>query len=102
MPAPGASSGGGGGAGGAPRYPGHIMRRGMSGPNIRTFQAQLNRRGWQPVLGAADGIFGPRTESAVQGFQRNQRIACDGIVGPVTWPRFWGGTGGGPIRGGCR
>ena len=37
-----------------------------------------------------DGIFGPQTDGAVQGFQQAisldvPSVAVDGIVGPVTW-----------------
>ena len=32
-----------------------------------------------------DGIFGPNTESAVKGFQADNSLQQDGIVGPQTW-----------------
>ena len=32
-----------------------------------------------------DGKFGPRTESAVKAFQRDNALQVDGIVGPITW-----------------
>ena len=32
-----------------------------------------------------DGIFGPRTDTFVRGFQTALGIASDGIVGPITW-----------------
>jgi peptidoglycan hydrolase-like protein with peptidoglycan-binding domain len=32
-----------------------------------------------------DGIFGPRTDGFVRGFQSALGIASDGIVGPLTW-----------------
>jgi peptidoglycan hydrolase-like protein with peptidoglycan-binding domain len=32
-----------------------------------------------------DGVFGPLTEAATLRFQRGNRIAADGIVGPQTW-----------------
>jgi hypothetical protein len=34
---------------------------------------------------AADGIFGPGTETAVKDFQQFARLVGDGIVGPDTW-----------------
>jgi peptidoglycan hydrolase-like protein with peptidoglycan-binding domain len=32
-----------------------------------------------------DGIFGPRTDQWVRGFQTAVGTASDGIVGPITW-----------------
>jgi peptidoglycan hydrolase-like protein with peptidoglycan-binding domain len=32
-----------------------------------------------------DGIFGPRTDTWVRGFQTAVGTASDGIVGPITW-----------------
>jgi peptidoglycan hydrolase-like protein with peptidoglycan-binding domain len=32
-----------------------------------------------------DGIFGPKTESAVRDLQQNENLSVDGIVGKQTW-----------------
>jgi peptidoglycan hydrolase-like protein with peptidoglycan-binding domain len=53
------------------------LRRGSSGPAVRTLQAKLG----VPV----DGIFGPATEAAVRKFQASKKLTNDGIVGPSTW-----------------
>ncbi|MEG4976450.1 peptidoglycan-binding domain-containing protein [Microcoleus sp. K4-B3] len=34
---------------------------------------------------ATDGFFGLKTEQAVIKFQKQNKIAVDGIVGPQTW-----------------
>lgn len=70
-------------------YPGSPLRRGSSGPSVVQLQVSLNRiaRNYPaiPGLGAADGIFGSRTEAAVRAFQKIFNLAQDGIVGPATW-----------------
>jgi len=44
----------------------------------------------QCALGVAvDGIFGPKTESAVKAFQKKVKIGVDGIVGPKTWEKMF-------------
>jgi pyruvate ferredoxin oxidoreductase gamma subunit len=49
---------------------------------VRALQQRLNRAGEQP--GPVDGLFGPRTEAAVQRFQASHGLAADGLVGPLT------------------
>lgn len=67
-----------------------VLRRGSRGPAVRELQFRLNA--WiakTPGTGLSwlivDGIFGPRTQRAVQAFQRSRRIRVDGIVGTQTW-----------------
>jgi hypothetical protein len=59
------------------------LQRGSSGPAVATLQQRLNEEGATPPL-VADGVFGPRTESAVQAFQASHGLEPDGIVGPLT------------------
>jgi peptidoglycan hydrolase-like protein with peptidoglycan-binding domain len=49
---------------------------------VRSLRRQLRRVGENP--GPIDGRFGPRTEAAVVRFQRDERLAADGIVGDQT------------------
>ena len=48
----------------------------------KTVQTKLKR--WGYYTGNVDGIFGPKTKSAVKYFQRKNGLAVDGIVGPNT------------------
>lgn len=59
------------------------LRSGSRGPEVIRLQQLLLDFGFNP--GPADGIFGPRTRTAVTEFQREVNIAVDGIVGPRTW-----------------
>ena len=49
---------------------------------VRSLQAKLTTDGFSP--GPVDGRFGPLTRTAVQRFQRADRLAVDGLVGPHT------------------
>lgn len=53
------------------------------GPEVAAVQSRLNRLGFN--AGTPDGIFGPKTQSAVIRFQRAVGLTPDGIVGPRTW-----------------
>lgn len=70
-------------------YPGTPIRRGSTGPNVVVIQTALNRISQNypaiPKIPNIDGIYGSRTESAVQEFQRIFGLTPDGIVGPATW-----------------
>ena len=73
----------------ASSYPGTPLRNGSTGPSVVTLQVALNRISQNypaiPKIPANDGIFGPRTQSAVTAFQRIFGLTPDGIVGPATW-----------------
>jgi peptidoglycan hydrolase-like protein with peptidoglycan-binding domain len=58
------------------------LQEGSSGAAVKAVQVILSRI----VLPLdVDGIFGPNTESAVKGFQADNSLQQDGIVGPQTW-----------------
>ena len=60
-----------------------VLRQGASGSAVVELQQKLNAAGFN--CGAADGRFGPMTESAVLAFQRARGLSADGVVGPQTW-----------------
>lgn len=62
-----------------------LMRKGWeNSAAVKKVQDRINALGYKPVL-AEDGDYGTKTETAVKWFQRGEKIAIDGIVGPVTW-----------------
>lgn len=59
------------------------LRKGATGAHVRTAQALCTARG---VTCTVDGIFGPKTDSAVKSVQtHNKAKIVDGIVGQETW-----------------
>jgi len=54
-----------------------------TGVTCRTLQYLLNAHGANI---AVDGVFGPKTTSAVRTFQRSHGLVVDGVVGNQTWP----------------
>lgn len=77
------------GAAVAESYP--TIRRGSRGEAVSRAQALLQARLGAPWNIAADGIFGPITESATKEFQKRNKdasgvaLVVDGIIGPRTW-----------------
>jgi peptidoglycan hydrolase-like protein with peptidoglycan-binding domain/DNA invertase Pin-like site-specific DNA recombinase len=47
-------------------------------PRVRTLQVRLQRRGLRP--GPVDGLFGPRTQAAVERLQRSGGVPVSGVV----------------------
>ena len=65
-----------------------VVASGSTGDAVRGLQEEFRFRdlSGEPGHGlAVDGIFGPKTEAAVRGFQRALGTTVDGIVGPQTW-----------------
>lgn len=59
-----------------------VLSVGAHGDEVRSLQSSLNEKGFS--AGGADGIFGPRTLSAVLSFQKHEGLWVDGLVGPRT------------------
>ena len=62
------------------------VRKGDTGDAVRGVQEviQFHDQSGLPT-NHVDGIFGPKTDNWVRGFQDALGIAVDGIVGPITW-----------------
>jgi peptidoglycan hydrolase-like protein with peptidoglycan-binding domain len=63
-----------------------MLKKGSSGDDVTKLQKRLAAAGFDP--GAADGIFGSKTETALKAFQESVGIGADGIAGPATNGKF--------------
>jgi flagellum-specific peptidoglycan hydrolase FlgJ len=61
--------------------PDRNLRHGMTGTGVKWLQYELSAHGYTLNI---DGIFGPATELCVRMFQSDNKLSCDGIVGPLT------------------
>jgi len=59
-----------------------VLKRGSRGHPVPALQYLLRDRGHMLTV---DGIFGPKTEAAVENFQHADLLKVDGVVGPRTW-----------------
>lgn len=67
-------------------YPGHVIKYGDRGSEVRKVQTQLNKNN-VPIY--VDGIFGQITLKKVKEFQTRRHLNSDGIVGPSTWTALY-------------
>ena len=64
------------------------VKKGSAGDAVRGVQEVIkfhDQSGGEAPPVQIDGIFGPRTDAFVRGFQTAVGTASDGIVGPITW-----------------
>lgn len=84
--------------GGPPPFPGRVIKRGATGPNVKRIQARLNQlgKGKHGVLNGrplkVNGIFGGETVMVVKVFQKHRGLEDDGEVGEKTWPKLFPGS----------
>lgn len=62
---------------------GRGLFQGRNGLDAAFVQTILKTLGF--YTGAIDGLYGPKTETAVANFQDSEHISSDGVVGPVTF-----------------
>ena len=67
-----------------------VLRRGMTGADVRTLQAALIAYGYSCGAAGADGDFGAGTETALKQFQTRYSLGADGIAGRGTWGKLLG------------
>ncbi len=67
---------------GAAAQPRTVLRRGMTGTDVKDLQEKLTRLGYD--CGNADGIYGSDTFKAVACFQEDRGLEVDGIAGRMT------------------
>jgi hypothetical protein len=60
-----------------------LLKNGSKGEDVKKLQAKLGL--------AADGVFGPGTESKVKEWQAANGLTADGIVGDGTWGKMFAG-----------
>lgn len=70
------------GASGGPVSSDSALRAGATGDAVAELQRQLAQLGYG--VGAADGVFGPNTERAVQSFQREHNLPVTGAADDAT------------------
>jgi hypothetical protein len=71
-----------------PPFPDRLITQppAMSGTDVRVWQTQMKKRGWNITV---DGVFGPESERVLRAFQADKNMVVDGVLGPVSWRAAW-------------
>ena len=72
---------------------GEYPRKGWTGSAVVRLQTALIAKGYSCGTSGADGSFGPDTHAAVLKYQADNGLEADGIVGPKTQAKLYGGSG---------
>ena len=59
------------------------LKRGSRGAAVKTVQTMLGNKGIR--VGAADGIYGRKTQTGVRGFQKKEGLTATGVVDVKTF-----------------
>ena len=65
-----------------------LLQAGSAGSVVSALQRWLRESAaanGTPDPGAADGVFGPLTQTSVKAYQYGRGVAVDGVVGDQTW-----------------
>jgi TP901 family phage tail tape measure protein len=62
------------------------LKRGSKGNDVKKLQQVLNKLGFN--AGSVDGIFGPKTQAALQAFQKKNGISQTGVLDAATKAKF--------------
>lgn len=69
---------------------GGVLKEGSKNDTVKQMQTALKDLGYYG--GSVTGSFGPLTAEAVKSFQRANRLSSDGVAGPDTLSRLFGGS----------
>ena len=73
-----------------------ILKNGMSGSDVQDLQKALIKLHYDCGPDGADGEYGPKTEDAVEQFQRDHGLTADGDYGPNTHSALMNALDGAP------
>ncbi len=60
-----------------------VLQKGLQGDIVVWAQEHLVSAGYRTI--GVDGSFGPKTQAAVESFERQHGLTVDGIIGPAVW-----------------
>ncbi|MFF5205938.1 peptidoglycan-binding protein [Streptosporangium sp. NPDC000396] len=71
-----------------PPFPGRVLKYPpvMVGEDVRTWQRQMSRRGWNIDV---DGLYGEASRDVCRRFQREKGLSATGTVNRTTWEAAW-------------
>ena len=69
-----------------------VLKKGSKGDTVKALQILLNGYGYDLGTWGIDSSFGSATAYAVSGFQDDNGLESDGVVGPMTWAKLLGVT----------